>query len=169
MKKRINYLDLFQTIAIVFGIFYGILELNQLKEETSRQAAAEVARWFQTPELMEGMFAALAIPDNATSEQIREAQDGSEELLWHVGIVLESVGVLVWRGDLDLTLVDDLGGGAIIAFWAKTKPLWVSLREEMDRPSTMEWTQWLAERLVELPTASEAPAHEAYRNWTPPE
>ena len=168
MKKRISYLDLFQTIAIVFGICYGVLELSQLKEETSRQAAAEVARWFQTPEQMEGMFAALAIPNYATSEQIREALDGREASLWKVGIVLESVGVLVWRGDLDLALVDDLAGGAIIAFWAKTKPLWVSLREEMDRPSTMEWTQWLAERLVELPSVSEAPAHEAYRSWIPP-
>ena len=168
MKRKISYLDLFQTIAIVFGICYGVLELNQLKEETSRQAAAEVARWFQTPELLEGMFAALAIPDHASPEQIRESLDGREELLWNVGIVLESVGVLVWRGDLDLRLVDDLAGGGIIVFWEKTKPLWVSLREEMNRPSTMEWTQWLAERLVELPTVSEAPAHEAYRDWTPP-
>jgi len=168
MKKKISYLDLFQTLAIVFGICYGVLELSQLREETNRQAAAELARWFQTTEFVEGMLASGDIPDNASPEQVREAIDGRERLVWNVSIVLESVGVLVWRGDLDLRLVDDLVGGGAIRFWEKTEPLWLSMREEWDRPSSMEWTQWLAERLAELPTLAEAPAHEAYRDWVPP-
>ena len=169
MKKKISYLDLFQTLAIVFGICYGVLELGQLREDTKRQAAAELASWFQAPEFLEGMLAFEDIPDNASPEQAREAIDGREKSLWNVAIVLESVGVLVWRGDLELRLVDDLAGGGIIRFWEKTKPLWLPLREEWDRPSTMEWTQWLAERLAELPMRAEAPAHEAFRDWVPPQ
>jgi hypothetical protein len=168
MKKKISFLDLFQTVAIVFGILYGVLELGQLREETNRQSAAELARWFQTTEYLAGMVALEEIPDDASPEQVREALDGREELLWQVAMVTESVGVLVWRGDLDLRLVDDLAGGGIIQFWETTKPLWLQIREDWDRPATMEWTQWLADRLGELPTLAEAPAHEAFRDWVPP-
>lgn len=168
MKKSISFLDLVQTIAIVFGIGFGVLELSQFRAERSRQAALELAHSFQTPGLIDGLTVAARIPDGASADEVLEHFGGDDALINETGQIFETVGILVFRGELDLRLVDDLLGGATIMFWNKTRPYWQFWRQEMDRPAIAEWLQWLAERLAELDTAGEPPAYEAYRDWQPP-
>jgi hypothetical protein len=167
MKRSVRFLDLIQTAAIVLGIGIGIVELSQFRAERSRQAAIELARSFQTPGLMEGLMVAYRMPDGATAKEVVEYYGGNEALLNETGQVFETVGVLVYRGELDLRLVDDLLGGATMMFWEKTRAYWEEGRRTFDRPAIAEWFQWLAERLAELPTGQEAPAYEAFREWRP--
>ncbi|MGD8319593.1 MAG: hypothetical protein PVJ02_04050 [Gemmatimonadota bacterium] len=167
MKKKIGFLDLIQTVAIVLGIVFALLELSQMREERSRQAAAELARSFQTPELMEGVTTALRMPDGASADEVLQHFQGNDALLNQTAEIFETVGILVYRGEIDLWLVDDLMGGAAITFWNKTRAYWEYWRREMDRPAIAEWTQWLAERLAELDTSTQPPAYEAFRDWEP--
>jgi hypothetical protein len=66
MKKKTVYLDLIQTVAIVFGIVFGLLELSQMRAERSRHAALELARSSQTPGLIEGVTTTPRMPDGAS-------------------------------------------------------------------------------------------------------
>ncbi|MEJ2679772.1 MAG: hypothetical protein P8174_11985 [Gemmatimonadota bacterium] len=165
MKKSISFIDLVQTVAIVFGIGYGIVELSLFRAERSRQAALELAHSFETPAFLEGLTIAVRIPEGASMEQVVETYGEDEALLNGTGQIVETVGFLVWQGDLKLELVDQLLGGGVQAFWARTRPYWEHYREELARPSIAEWTQWLAERLGEIDPADHPPAYEAYKDW----
>lgn len=168
MKKRINLLDLIQTAAIVFGICFGVVELQSLRSERAHQAALGLVTSFQNPEFVQGLALALETPEGASLDEVLEAYGGDVTLLNQTGGVFEAVGRLVWSGELDFWLVDEfLGGGAII-YWNRTRPYWEEWRERENRPSTAEWTQWLAERLEEVEETAGPPAHEAYRDWEPP-
>jgi hypothetical protein len=81
----------------------------------------------------------------------------------------ESLGVLVFRGQLHLDLVDDFFSGPIRISWTKLQPYFETEREEQGRETIGEWFQWLAEQMqkreaLEAPT----PAHVAHRDWISP-
>jgi len=167
MKKPISFLDLIQTIAIVFGIVYGMMELSNLRAERAQQGALELAQYLQAPGFQAGIAVILEIPDGSSRADIITAFGPDIDLLNHVGQVFETIGVLVWRGELEIGLVDDLLGGGTITAWEKTRPYWEGFRVTMNRPSIAEWFQWLAERLNGMETDRHEPAYKAYQNWTP--
>jgi hypothetical protein len=56
---------------------------------------------------------------------------------------------MVWRGIVDIAMVDDLFGGIVIFWWSRIKPFAERDRERTSNTKSYEWFQWLAERLVE--------------------
>jgi hypothetical protein len=55
----------------------------------------------------------------------------------------EGIGVLLNRGLIDATLIDDLMAGAIIRFWEKFGPLIYEWRKSLNRPYLAEWVEYL--------------------------
>jgi hypothetical protein len=56
----------------------------------------------------------------------------------------EGLGVLVKRGLVDASMVDDLNSGPIISFWEKIcAPIANEVREVYNNPSAFEWTEYL--------------------------
>ena len=60
-----------------------------------------------------------------------------------VGIFFEGIGVLVKRNLISMDLVDDLFSSPIVDTWEKMKPLFEGRREQLKRPQTMEWFEYL--------------------------
>jgi hypothetical protein len=60
---------------------------------------------------------------------------------------LEGVGVLVKRGLIDQSMVYDLNGGLVRWYWEKSKPFWVEFRVRNNEPDTVQYTEYLYERL----------------------
>ena len=56
---------------------------------------------------------------------------------------LEGIGVLVRRGLIDVSLVDDLMSGFVIGFWEKLGPYMVERRRQMDWPQIGEQIEYL--------------------------
>ena len=56
---------------------------------------------------------------------------------------LEGLGVLVRRGLIDPSLVDDLMSGAILGYWEKFEPYFVERRERLDWPQVGEQIEYL--------------------------
>jgi hypothetical protein len=56
---------------------------------------------------------------------------------------LEGIGVLVRRGFIDVSLVDDLMSGAIVVFWEKLGPYIVERRKELNWPQIGEQIEYL--------------------------
>jgi len=55
----------------------------------------------------------------------------------------EGIGVLVKRGLIDITLVDDMMSSNIIVTWEKFRPLIYEIREEWGVPQMWEWVEYL--------------------------
>jgi hypothetical protein len=62
----------------------------------------------------------------------------------------EGIGVLVHRGLVDVTLVDDLMSGEMTRFWEKFEPVIREIRIIRDWPQAIEWTEYLYEEIRKI-------------------
>jgi hypothetical protein len=80
----------------------------------------------------------------------------------------ERLGVLVYRREIDLELVDDAFSGPIVQSWQKLGSYVHEFRTHIQRDTAFEWFQWLAERMMERETSAQPlPAYVAHRDWRP--
>ena len=78
----------------------------------------------------------------------------------------ESLGILVYRCEVKLELIDDFFSGPVILFWSKLKNYFLEIRESSNRENYGDWVQWLAERLEEREAKTTlSPAHITYKKW----
>lgn len=59
----------------------------------------------------------------------------------------EGIGVLVQRGLIDVTLVDDLMSGETMRFWERFQPLIEEMRTRLNWPQAVEWVEYLYEQV----------------------
>ena len=56
----------------------------------------------------------------------------------------EGIGILVKRGLIDVTMVDDLISGPLMLFWEKRAgPIAMEFRERYNNPAALEWVEYL--------------------------
>ena len=63
------------------------------------------------------------------------------------GIYLEGIGVLVKRGLIDASFVDDLMSGHILRYWEKIGPVIKKRREELNWPQYFEHVEYLYNKI----------------------
>ena len=79
---------------------------------------------------------------------------------------MESLGILVYRREITLDLIDDYFSGPITFGWRRLSRYMNDIRKESGRETMGEWFQWLAERLQERESkAPPVPANVAFRDW----
>ena len=161
--------DFVTMLAVVVGLTFGAIELREIRDSQETQTVLELYQTIQTPDYIRGSNLIIALPDTPSPEELH-ALDGTEEanLMLHVRLTFEGLGVLVYRGDVDIAWIDEMFRFMILLSWDKFEELTLEERELRDYPAQMEWHQWLVERLRERGGgASPTPAYEAYRDWTP--
>ena len=122
---------------------------------------------FQGPTFARGLRRIIELPDGASAEKIREilGPEG-EDLMVHVTATWETIGVLLFHGELTIDIVDDFFSGPILISWKKLLPYTTAIRQQYDRETWSEWFQWLAERMMERESKTPpVPAYVAHRNW----
>jgi hypothetical protein len=63
---------------------------------------------------------------------------------------MEGVGVLVNRGLLDLSYVDDLFSSMVIRFWESMRLFMLEYRVRANEPQNSEWVEYLYDRVKEV-------------------
>jgi hypothetical protein len=80
----------------------------------------------------------------------------------------ESLGILVFRGEVGLDVVSDFFSGPIILSWRKLGNHFRAERKASGRATIGEWFEWLRDRLVELEAAAPPiPAQIEHKAWKP--
>jgi hypothetical protein len=155
-----NVAELVGGVAVVFGISFGFLEFRRYKATVQREAAATLARSFQTQEFAAAIRVVLELPEPVDMKRYRELPEVHKDRIWLLFGSIESIGIMVSQGDLTIEMVDEFFSIPILEGWRKLKPYVEDLREEFDSPQTWEWYQWLHERLRERHKKSpRVPAH----------
>lgn len=145
---------------MVFAISFGFVEFRRYKATEQREAAASLARSYQTPELAATLRIVIELPEPISLQQYRDLSDAQKNLIWSLFCSMESIGILVSRGDLQIELVDQFFSIPITEGWRKLSPYVEEFRRETDNPQAWEWYQWLYERLAEHhKTLPRVPAH----------
>jgi hypothetical protein len=157
-----------ETIAIVVGVVFGLIQLRQLRLQHEVQGGAELLRSLQSPQTIRAALLVQELPDDLTTAELKSRLGADYDDVTALMAMFESIGPLVARGHVPIDMYADFYSGGTVLCWRKLKRS-VEERRASGWSNFLEWFQWLAERMDErAPLASGAPAFEAHRNWTAP-
>ena len=159
--------NLINALAVTAGVIFAGTQIRYYRQRRRRDAMLELVRSFQSPSFTSAFRRVLSLPDDATTEQIREklGPDG-EEIVYLVTLTWESLGVMLFRGEVTIDLIDDFFSCPISISWRKLNVFVEEDRRALDRNTVFEWFQWLAERMIEREKSIPAvPAHMGHREW----
>jgi hypothetical protein len=155
--------------AVVVGLLFAGVQLRQYRRTQEREAALAMLHSFQTPTLARALLLVFALPEGLSKAEVEARFDeGDEATLYTLLMTWESLGILVYRGQVELALVDDFFSGPIVLSWRKLRRYIEEQRAEQGRETIEEWFQWLAERMAERESRTPpVPAHVEHRRWRP--
>ncbi len=162
--------NLINALAVTAGVIFAAAQIRYYRQRRQREAMLELVRSFQSPAFTSALRRVLSLPDGADAQRIREVlgPDG-EDAVYLVSLTWESLGVLVFRREVTLDLVDDFFSGPILLSWQKLKVYSEEWRRTLNRETGNEWFHWLAERMMEREKLSPpVPAYIAHRTWREP-
>ena len=156
------------AVALAFGLVFGIVQLRQYKARLRWESALALVHSFQTPAFATALELLFRMPDGLSRREV-EAWVGDDRTSVMLLIsTWEGVGILVYRREIELELVDDFFSGPIVITWRKLGRYVEEVRRDEDRGTFAEWAQWLAERMLDRETGgAPVPAHVAHCDWTP--
>lgn len=165
-----TFANLINAIAVTAGVIFAAAQIRDYRRQRKRDSMLALVRSFQSPTFARGLRRVVELPDNISADEIRKilGPEG-EDLVVHVTATWETIGVLLFHGELTIDLIDDFFSGPILISWRKLLPYTTDLRRQYNRDTWSEWFQWLAERMLERESSSPpVPAYKAYAQGTKP-
>lgn len=149
-------LEFIATVSIIFGVSFGLVQLCKYRVERVHTSLQELLRYFQTPEGSRAFLLVYSFPDKISRAQIEERLGAEFSTVHSLLATWESHGILVFRNEADLDLVDEFFSGPIVhSFYSKSGGL--ALRYQGTAANR-------APDLALLRTHSAAPASAAIRS-----
>lgn len=87
------------------------------------------------------------IPEGASATEIDTLDAEVKRRILQFGLRIEVTGYMVFHGMVDLDVVNDLGGGAILGFWSRAKNWSQERRKRTGQEEFLEWCEWLATQI----------------------
>ena len=161
------FFDLVTMAAVLVGLTIGAMEIRQLRNAQESQAIMEFYGTYHTPLYIDGGEILFDMPEGLSVDELRQLMDGEYETeLSQLLFTFEGLGLLVFRGDVPIEVVDEMFRFNVTSGWRKLAPWIIAERERLGYDNSWEWFQWLAERLEERSGGEvPVPAYEAYRDW----
>lgn len=160
--------ELLTLTTVIVGLAYGAIELRQLRAAQEAQTILQLFETIRSEEYVAATSLVQSLPAGLSADALIERiSEDDMHLIDQLMLTYESLGVLVYRGDVSLEWVDELFRMMILQTWDKLEPLTISARESTGYLGYNEWVQWLAERLRDLNEGQPEPAYEAFSDWQP--
>ncbi len=153
-----NIVEILGVLAVVFGLVFGLAQLKQHRTQRRDLAILECARWFEDEDFTEAYKLLSDLDPIRPMAEFDELGDQYESAAHRVGMKFETIGLLVHKGVVPISAMEDLVGGAALAIWRVVEPWVAETRISRSHPSFWEWYQWLVERLEERGRANREPA-----------
>jgi hypothetical protein len=163
-----NIVEIVGIMAILYGLFFGAVQLRQHRAQRRDLAILECIRLFENEEFTEAYRLIQELPSGVTGKQLDEHDAQYRSAAMRIMMKFEAIGMLVHRGVIPLDAADDLVGGAVIAVWGKLQAFIRETREKSTNPFFVEWFQWLVDRLKERQEVDREPAFLAHAEWSEP-
>ncbi|GAA3908787.1 hypothetical protein GCM10022276_28850 [Sphingomonas limnosediminicola] len=158
-------LQALETLAVIIGVVFGLVQLRQLRVQREVQAGIELLRPLQAPQAAEALMLIHGLPDGLTEAQLTRSLGKNFGAVMGVLALFESLGPLVARGHVPIEMYADSYRGVTVLCWQKLRP-YIEERRQNGWPNLFEWLQWLAERMEQrTPRAGDVPAFDRFRTW----
>ena len=161
-------LDTVTTAFIVVGGILALLQLRQTHKQRSRESALQMLHSFQTPEFLAAVNIVFDLPEGLSKEDVEQRLGDKVTCLLVLMGTFESLGILVFRRDIDIALVEDFFSGVLVLSRKKLQRYLDQVRRSSGRQTYYEWYQWLSEQVERREGLTPAePSFSQYRDWTP--
>jgi hypothetical protein len=137
------------ALSFVVGLVFGIAQVRAAARDRRERLTLEALRNFQSREFAELMHYIIS-RDMPKSRKELEARPAEEWIIFiQFAQEMESLGMLVAEGFIDIDLVDKTLGSLVTTAWDKYKVMFLDTREMAPDPYLGEYFQWLAESVAE--------------------
>jgi hypothetical protein len=161
--------ELVSAVTVVAGLVFAAVQVRQFREAREREVMLELVHSFETPEFSNGIYTVSQLPDGLDKQRVEQQLGASFKDVYVMITTFESLGILVYRGQVTLGLIDDFFSGPIVVAWRKLRGWVEAERRQANRDTYHEWFQWLAEQLSKRESSTPSvPAHIAHKDWRPP-
>lgn len=158
-------LQAIETLAVVIGVAFGLVQLRQLRHQRDVQAGLELLTPLQSPECTEALLLIHDLPDDLVGDELRRGLGVQYKSAMATLGLFESLGPIVARGHVPMEMYAEFYRGPTVLCWRKFRRY---IEEERERgwPTLFEWLQWLAERMEEnIPADADIPAYKRFASW----
>ncbi len=170
LQTLANLAEVLGATTIIGGAIFALLQVREFREQRRQSVAVELAKTFQSPELVRAINLVRSLPDGVTAREMRERGPEYEDAAVSVAMTHETIAILIFERLASFEMVRELTGGLIIITYRKLEQWVHDVREENAQPSWAEWYQWLVEQMERESSTKEAnPAHRRHAGWRPRE
>ena len=136
------------ALSLIVALVFGIAQVRAAARDRRERLTLEVLRSFSTREFAIFMYRINTGKLPATGAELHAlpAEDQVPFIQFAQG--MESLGILVADGLVNLDLVDKTLGSFVTTAWDKYRPVFLDMREKIPDPFLGEYFQWLAELLA---------------------
>jgi cbb3-type cytochrome oxidase subunit 3 len=153
--------EIFSALTIVIGAVFAGVQYSQYRKRERNRIAGDLCARFSEPEFARAIALLRRMPDGVDMKTMQSMDVEYEEAAQIVGMMFETMGLLVFRDVASFKLIQELTGGLLLMMWRKLETWITSTRVEQGNPRFGEWVQWLAERIAEE-EAGMVPAYSAH-------
>ena len=143
-----DLLNLVSTVTLIGALVFTGMQVRTANRARREQAAVTA---IQTAALSENSARILEllgqIPEAASAAEIDNLDAEAKRQILEFGLRIEVTGYMVFHGMVDLEVVNDLGGGAILGFWSRAKSWSEERRKRTGQQEFLEWCEWLATQI----------------------
>ncbi len=149
MELAIAIASVISAITLIVGVLFAVVQLHYFRAAREREATLELVHRLQTPEFARAMRTVFELHNGSSQESVETVVQQNPGLLYDLMTTWESLGILVFRGEVSLDMVDDFFSGPVVISWEVLEGFVLVERKKLHRDTTWEWFQWLAERMKE--------------------
>ena len=142
-----NIANIALALSVIVALIFGIAQVKAAARDRRERLTLEVLRQFQTREFAELLHFVNGYDMPATWEDTQKQPAKEGIMMIQFGQQMESLGMIVAEGLIDIDLVDKTLGSFVTTSWAKYSVLFLNIRETRDDPFLGEYFQWLAEKI----------------------
>lgn len=134
--------EVVNAVAVTLGVGFAAYQLLDLRRQRRRDMMLTLVRSFQSADFTTALRRVNSLPDEADRATIRSTlgPEGEDDVFL-VGLTWESLGVLAFRREIDLELIDEFFSGAIVVAWRKLHAFVEQDRRMLERETVWEWFQ----------------------------
>ncbi|HEX4822809.1 MAG TPA: hypothetical protein VFV19_00690 [Candidatus Polarisedimenticolaceae bacterium] len=159
-------ISMISTTAIVTGVFFALLQLRLMNRQRARESALQMLHSFRTPDFLEAINIVFDLPENLSRRELEERLGNKMQCILVLFGTFESLGILVYRRDIDIEMVEDFSSGILILSGRKLRRYIDEYRKTGNRETYYEWYQWLHEQVARREAANPSvPAFVAHKDW----
>src|SRR5436190_22871107 len=155
-------LNLVSTVTLIGALIFTGLQVRAANRARREQAAVTVIQMAALSANSARILELLGqVPEHASAAAIDNLDAEAKRQILEFGLRLEVTGYMVSHGMVDLQIVNDLGGGAVLGFWSRAKNWSQERRKRIGEAEFLEWCEWLATQIaLHRATRTDIPAYE---------